>query len=61
MAGKGSSPRKVNIKSYDENYDLIFSKKKVESVSKKQTEQQEKDFAELILQSIKLKQNINEN
>jgi len=28
MAGKGSSPRKVNLESYGKNYDSIFKKNK---------------------------------
>jgi len=28
MAGKGSSPRKVDLESYGKNYDSIFKKKK---------------------------------
>ena len=34
-AGKGDSPRKVDLKKYRENYEKIFGKKKKKTSSKK--------------------------
>ena len=36
MAGKGSKPRPTNYKQYSNNYDLIFSKQKMEFHDSKQ-------------------------
>jgi hypothetical protein len=36
-AGKGSSPRAVNMETYGKNYEAIFGKKKVKKNSKKKT------------------------